>query len=188
MDRRIKKSQAAIMDALICLMDEKDFEKISMYEIAERADVNRGTIYSHYVDKYDLLDKCIEAQLEQLITSCLPEDEAVTYPSRDSLLRTLEQMERNAPSYRTLLTNKGIPSFRNHLQEMMKKGIRNQIIKNNLKQDDMSNDILVQFLSSAIVGVIEWWFMYAMSCSAKEITEKLWQLLKVNQVIPQFEY
>ncbi|MFD0697655.1 TetR/AcrR family transcriptional regulator [Paenibacillus sp. GCM10027628] len=51
------------MNALIHLIGEKDFEKITINEIAERADVNRGTIYSHYSDKYDLLDKCLEAHL-----------------------------------------------------------------------------------------------------------------------------
>lgn len=184
MDRRIKKNQAAIMKAFIHLMAEKDFEKITINEIAERADVNRGTVYSHYSDKYDLLDKCLEIQLGQLIESCLPVDDTETYLSKDSLLRTLEQMEKNALFYRTLLTNKGVPSFRNHLQELMKKGIREQL-ENHSNLDDLSKDILVQFLSSAFAGVIEWWFMHTMPCSAEKITEKLWRLLELNQMIPR---
>lgn len=185
MDRRIKKNQAAIMDALIRLMAEKNFEKITINEIAEYADVNRGTIYSHYLDKYDLLDKCLEVHLEQLIENCLPDDATGTYPSRASLLRTFELMEKNALFYRTLLMNKGVPSFRNHLQVMMKQGIRELIVENNLSLDEMRKDILVEFLSSATVGVIEWWFTHAMPCSAKEITEQLWALLEINQVIPR---
>ncbi|MRN55432.1 TetR/AcrR family transcriptional regulator [Paenibacillus monticola] len=184
MDRRIKKNQTAIMDALIQLMAEKDFEKITIHEIAECANVNRGTIYSHYLDKYDLLDKCIETQLKQLIESCLPVDDKGTYSSKASLLRTFELMEKNALFFRTLLTNKGVPSFRNHLQEMMKEGIREQIDENNLSLDDLRKEILVQFLSSATVGVIEWWFTHTMPCSAQEITEQLWALLQLNQVLP----
>jgi hypothetical protein len=71
---------------------------------------------------------------------------------------------------------------------MMNKGIREQIIENNFIPDDLSIDILVQFLSPAIIGVIEWWFMHTMPCSAKEIMEKLWQLLELNQVIPRSQY
>jgi AcrR family transcriptional regulator len=184
MDRRIKKNQEAIMNALISLMAEKEFGKITINEIAERANVNRGTIYSHYLDKYDLLDKCIEAHLEQLIESCLPEDETGTYPSKSSLLRTFEIMEKNSIFYTVLLTNKGVPAFRNRLQEMMNKGIQEQIVENNISLD-MHKDILVQFLSSATVGVIEWWFTRSMPYSAKDITEQLWTLLELNQMIPR---
>ncbi|MEV5026624.1 TetR/AcrR family transcriptional regulator [Paenibacillus sp. LPE1-1-1.1] len=182
MDRRTKKNQAAIMNALIHLIGEKDFEKITINEIAERADVNRGTIYSHYSDKYDLLDKCLEAQLYHLIEICSLVDETEPYPSKSSLLRTLVQMEKNALFYRNLLSNKGVPSFRNHLQEIMNKQIMEQIIANNLSLDELSKDISVQFLSSAIVGVIEWWFT-TMPCSVEEITERLWSLLELNQMI-----
>ncbi|WP_277408505.1 TetR/AcrR family transcriptional regulator [Lacrimispora xylanisolvens] len=60
MDRRIKKTRQLIMDTFIDLLSEKEFEKITINDIAERADINRGTVYLHYMDKYDLLDKCIE--------------------------------------------------------------------------------------------------------------------------------
>lgn len=180
MDRRTRKNQAAIMNALIHLIGEKDFEKITINEIAEHADVNRGTIYSHYSDKYDLLDKCLEAQLYQLIESCSSVDETEPYSSKSSLFRTLEQMEKNAIFYKNLLSNKGIPSFRNHLQEIMNKQIREQIVQNNISLDELSKDIVVQFLSSAIVGVIEWWFTHTMPCSVEEITEQLWSLLELN--------
>jgi AcrR family transcriptional regulator len=182
-DRRIKKNQAAIMNAVMQLIVEKDFEKITINEIAERADVNRGTIYSHYADKYDLLDKCIEAQLEHLIESCYTVDETEPYPSKSSLLRTLEQIEKNALFYMTLLRSKGVLSFRNHLQEMMNKRIMEQIDESNLSLDEMSKQISVQFLSSAIVGVIQWWLTHTMPCSAKEIAEQLWSLLELNQMI-----
>ena len=67
MDRRVRKSQQAILEAFVGLLAEKDFERITMNEIAERADVNRGTVYLHYVDKFDLLDHCIDAQLTHLM-------------------------------------------------------------------------------------------------------------------------
>lgn len=56
-DRRITKSQEAIKIALIELMTEKSFDHITIKEISERANVNRGTIYLHYLDKFDLLEK-----------------------------------------------------------------------------------------------------------------------------------
>ncbi|UKS27852.1 TetR/AcrR family transcriptional regulator [Paenibacillus sp. HWE-109] len=182
MDRRIKKNQEAIMNSFIGLMSEKDFRKITINEIAERADVNRGTIYSHYLDKYDLLDACIEFHLEQLIQNCMPDEGQRAYLSKHSLLRTFEIMEKNAFFYRTLLTNTGVPAFRNRLAELMKQGIKEQLIATNRNQ--IQQDILVQFLSSATVGVVEWWFTSSMPYSAADISEQLWALLENNQMIP----
>ena len=57
-----KKTQDAIQNAFIDLLLEKDFSKITIREIADYAQVNRGTVYFHYEDKFDLLAK-IEEQL-----------------------------------------------------------------------------------------------------------------------------
>lgn len=69
-DRRILRSKQSIIKSFLELFSEKDFEQITINEIAERANVNRGTIYLHYSDKYDLLDKCMEDHINELISLC----------------------------------------------------------------------------------------------------------------------
>lgn len=56
-DRRILKSREAIKNAVVQLMSEKNFDDITIQDISDQANVSRGTIYLHYVDKYDLLGK-----------------------------------------------------------------------------------------------------------------------------------
>ena len=56
-DRRIRRTQKMLKDSLIELMTERDFKNISVKDITERADLNRGTFYNHYTDTYDLLQK-----------------------------------------------------------------------------------------------------------------------------------
>ena len=65
-DRRVLKSQQSMKKAVIELMTEKNFDDITIQDIADRANVNRGTIYLHYQDKFDLLDKLIEAHINEL--------------------------------------------------------------------------------------------------------------------------
>lgn len=48
------------------LMSEKKFDAITLKDISDRADVSRRTIYLHYEDKYDLLDKLIEEHINEL--------------------------------------------------------------------------------------------------------------------------
>ena len=65
-DRRILKTQESLKKAVIELMTEKNFDDITIQDIADRANVNRGTIYLHYQDKFDLLDKLIETHINEL--------------------------------------------------------------------------------------------------------------------------
>lgn len=53
-DRRVKYTKKAIKDSFLKLFETKPLEKISVTEICNNADINRGTFYSHYSDPYDL--------------------------------------------------------------------------------------------------------------------------------------
>ncbi len=47
MDRRIARTKTAIREALVALIEEKGFDAILVSDIAERANINRGTFYLH---------------------------------------------------------------------------------------------------------------------------------------------
>ena len=51
MDRRVKKSRAAIHQAFISLLNQKSYESITVQEIIDLADVGRSTFYSHFETK-----------------------------------------------------------------------------------------------------------------------------------------
>ena len=53
-DRRVRRTKKAMTDALAELMSEKPLGSISVREIAEKADINRGTFYLYYRDVYDM--------------------------------------------------------------------------------------------------------------------------------------
>ena len=55
------KSAEKMHNALITLLDSKDFEYITIKEICETAGVNRSTFYLHYDNVNDLLQETVEA-------------------------------------------------------------------------------------------------------------------------------
>ncbi|WP_223829617.1 TetR/AcrR family transcriptional regulator [Paenibacillus arenilitoris] len=45
-----------MINAFVNLVNEKDFEKITIADLTKGAKVNRATFYAHFNDKYELLD------------------------------------------------------------------------------------------------------------------------------------
>lgn len=59
-DRRVRRTRARLRSALTELLKEKSVKEITVTELAQRADVNRGTFYCHYKDIGDMLDQLEE--------------------------------------------------------------------------------------------------------------------------------
>jgi AcrR family transcriptional regulator len=58
-DRRVRKTRAAIQQALVGLILEKGYDAVTVTDIIERADIGRSTFYAHFTDKHDVLDDSI---------------------------------------------------------------------------------------------------------------------------------
>ncbi|MBR2417152.1 MAG: TetR/AcrR family transcriptional regulator [Clostridia bacterium] len=63
-DARIRRTYSYLMNAMIELAKEKDFENLSVSEICDRAGVHRATFYKHFDDKLEFIRYCFETQLE----------------------------------------------------------------------------------------------------------------------------
>ena len=66
-DPRILRSRRMLMDALASLLIKKEFEDISVQDIADEATLNRATFYLHYPDKKALLQAMTGARFRDLI-------------------------------------------------------------------------------------------------------------------------
>ena len=66
-DPRILRSRRMLMDALAKLLSQKEFDDISIQEIADEATLNRATFYLHYPDKNALLQAMTAARFRDLI-------------------------------------------------------------------------------------------------------------------------
>lgn len=60
------RSRRLICDALLELLEEKPLEKITVTDIAKRADLNRGTFYLHYDNVNDVVSELQNTLIEQM--------------------------------------------------------------------------------------------------------------------------
>lgn len=174
-DRRILKSQAAVKKAFLELMTEKSFDDITIRDIADRANISRGTIYLHYQDKFDLLDKLIEMHIQELTEM---DEWACRLDWNQALLPFFEYFEKNYLFFSTMLASKGASSFRKRLLEYVTAGFKSEIDQESIKSQGLSQDVILQYTGIAYVGLIEWWIQNEMPYPPAIIAEQAGILLE----------
>ena len=70
-DKRIEKTKALIKKTFLELAETSDVERITVKAICDRANINRGTFYYHYLDVPDLIEKLETAAAERITQSIL---------------------------------------------------------------------------------------------------------------------
>ena len=97
-DRRVRKTRKQLRECLISLLKQKKVQDITVRELTDMADLNRGTFYLHYKDVYDLLENC--DVYRQIAQSQLSEDELNDGKSGESKLpgETGKPIETGKPS------------------------------------------------------------------------------------------
>ena len=68
-DPRIRRTRLLLQEALGNLLTHKEFDQISVHDIAEAATVNRATFYDHYPDKFALLECMVGQRFADLLAA-----------------------------------------------------------------------------------------------------------------------
>ena len=70
-DRRVQRTQKHLQNALIELINERQYDVITVQDVVDRANVGRTTFYLHYTNKDDLFMSCHEAIVSEFYTGLL---------------------------------------------------------------------------------------------------------------------
>ncbi|MEK4350817.1 TetR/AcrR family transcriptional regulator [Paenibacillus sp. FSL R5-0475] len=176
-DRRILKTQEALKTAVIELMTVKNFDDITLQELSDKANVSRGTIYLHYMDKYDLLDKLIEKHINELRERC---EAASDLDFVTGSVIWTEYFESNYAFFSMMLASKGAPFFRSRFLEFLIEEFKDEVDITKSKNEGLNKDLVVQFVASSYVGVVEWWFTNERPVTYQVLAEQLGALLERN--------
>jgi AcrR family transcriptional regulator len=171
-DRRILRTRKMLWEALIALIEEKDFSEITIQDIADRANVNRVTFYLHYRDKQDLLVKSVEVILEELTSKTCPligENFRLDIAPQ-GLTMVFQTIAENAKFYRNLLSAKGIPFLVDRLRKFLVELTiqRFRLVMAPENQAPISLEIVAEYIAGSMIGLITWWLENDMPIPPKE--------------------
>ena len=150
--RRAKMSKTLIKTALLELMAEKPFSKISVKELCEQADVNRSTFYAHYYEQSDVLREIEQETIDEILSSL--QDVYENAEPLEQVIAFLEYVKANAPLFRILLVQEESKHFRPMFIEASLGELRSEI---EYKGDKKYEPFLLSFMMNAEVQIyIDW--------------------------------
>lgn len=92
-DPRVIRTKQLIQDALLTLVQQKDFADITVKDISEKATINRATFYAHYVDKFVLLDEMISEGFDSCVDGRIPPGRELTETTGRELIRLINEYQ-----------------------------------------------------------------------------------------------
>ncbi len=157
-------TKQAIKKALIQQVEEVGFERVTVKKLALAAQINRGTFYLHYADKYALMEDLQQellSELERYVKHVQPVDAFQTLKMGQlyqPFINVIACIKEHAPAFRMLLGEQGSPGFTQKMKTIFGNHIldRLSVIREEV-QDPEFQQYLQAFIASAILGVIQEW-------------------------------
>jgi AcrR family transcriptional regulator len=158
-DRRVRRTRRALSEALIGLTLEKGYERITVQEILDRADVVRSTFYAHYRDKDALLFGCFDgmfAELTRTVDAMAP-GTPLTDPARPAEI-LYQHASENRRVYRALCGRQGGAHVFRHLHRRLGDQLREHLSPHLAAAGcALPADLVADFYANAALGLLAWW-------------------------------
>jgi AcrR family transcriptional regulator len=182
LDPRVRRTRLHLREALIGLIAEKGFDATTVQDITDRAMLNRATFYLHYADKHDLLQRTLQAALDDLadetIFSAGAGEDPDEHPALGPITRMLEHVAARAEFYRVLLGEGGVLLCTSQLRDQLVNLARKWMVALDADAEGslVPMEIVVNFLGSAYLGTITWWLENDMPYEPDYLARQLMQL------------
>ena len=175
MDRRQQKTRAAIFQAFTALLSEKNYSRITVQEIIDRANVGRTTFYTHFETKEELLKALCEELFGHIIASA--QDATHThglYSDRNApesiFCHLLQHLQENDGNILGLLSGESSELFLRYFKDSLNELIQSQFVGQNRKSNtDIPQDFLVNHISGSFVEMVLWWIKGHMKQTPEEL-------------------
>jgi AcrR family transcriptional regulator len=169
MDRRARRTRDALGDALVELMQERPFRRITVQDVLDRAGVGRSTFYMHYCDKDDLFLSDVE-DFWEMVSSMLErrgEDSKRVAPVRELFSHVAE-----AKIFREALVASGkVHDVMELGQGQFARAIEQRLTKLSSIQGAKAGQFTAaaHALAGALFALLGWWIDHGMPVSAAEM-------------------
>lgn len=174
MDRRQKKTRDAIFDAFSRLLAQKSFNRITVQEIIDAANVGRTTFYAHFETKDDLLREMCTEIFDHVFSDTLSaentHDFSLAAEKPDALVtHILYHLRDSKKNILGILSCESGELFLRFFRQYLNKTLALRMIGSGALKGAVPQDFLINHISGSFVNMVQWWTKDGLKQSPEEL-------------------
>lgn len=177
MDRRQRKTREAIFKAFCLLLNRKNYNKITVGEIIDIADIGRATFYAHFETKDYLLKELCEELFCHVFDSINGNSNNHSHifdcdAPNSVFVHLFSHFKKNDNNIRGLLSSENNGLFLKYFEENLKKLVECQFDEFKINfPTSIPKEFLVNHISHSFTQTVKWWVNNDMRESVDTITK-----------------
>ncbi len=177
LDRRIRRTQQLLGDALVSLILEKGYDAVTIKDITDRADVAYVTFYRHYKDKDQLLMQRLQESLGELTEhiEAAARQAQKEFSTENEGLLIFKHVQQHSTLYGTLLSSQGGHQGSSRVRKRTQDLIVLSFLKNCSPLHDkdyvIPAEVAAHHIAASLLSLIEWWLEHDMPYSLERMAQ-----------------
>jgi AcrR family transcriptional regulator len=171
-DRRVRRTKKLLKDSLASLLMEKEINEISVKEIVDLADINRGTFYLHYRDIYDMLNQVENDMINDLeeIADKFP-DSVLEGSPKQYIQEIFQYIKENQQFCKMLLGPHGDMAFVEKLKKTVEERCFRSIIEVCPENELQNYQFFAAYTVSGCIGLLQNWMESGMKTTPCQLAQ-----------------
>lgn len=162
-DRRVRRTRRLLREALIGLVAEKSYDRVTVQDVIDRADLSRATFYAHFRDKDDLLISGLvelEERVRDSMAGFVVEDEGASEKAMGSVQALLEHVAAHRSLYRGSLGGRAETLVTRQLRRRLTAVLREhyqELVDSRGWSPAVPVEVSAEFVVGGFLGIMWWW-------------------------------
>jgi AcrR family transcriptional regulator len=177
-DRRVRKTQKQLRQGLTELLEEKSAKNITVRELCQRVDINRGTFYLHYRDIFDLVDQ-IEKEMFEDFHNVLDKHPLKSLMAKPlpMLIDVFRFVSKNSDMCKVLIGENGDLTFINRLKDLVKNRCLDDWMKIFNTGKTKNFEYYYSFIVAGCIGLLQTWVESGLKESPEQMASLAEQMI-----------
>jgi AcrR family transcriptional regulator len=165
---RVRRTRTLLREALVELIEDRGFDRVTVGELTSRAMVSRAAFYRNYRDKYDLVEQVFDEAMAEMTA----DDQDDTRSPGQRYAGFLAHINAYHRLYGALLGHKGSAWFADRMRKAFA-----AMSSQHLPGRD-ADGLVPSVISAMFVQSILWWLEHDRPCPPEEIAEQSARLIR----------
>ncbi|PIA86081.1 TetR/AcrR family transcriptional regulator [Streptococcus parauberis] len=177
MSNRKENTKKALLDAMVELLSKESFDDITTKRLAETAGISRSSFYTHYKDKYEMIDS-YQQMLSQKLEFVFEKD----YGNREQIFLEIFKFLAREKLLSALVSANGTRELQsfiiNRVRLLIKTDLQEKITNHNMTEQE--KDYQSIYLAYAFFGTCQAWVAKGKKESPEEMTQFVLKMLSIT--------